>query len=125
MTEINKFIAQQKIEYYKIKSIRSIVFLNQKIFFNNIGFKHLTQKGRYNRTIADQKRRLKLLIYVRHILQDVYANVEYRQFTDKNSTTHLYGVTSIIYEQKIKIVIRKINDGRLIFLSIMNNKKNK
>ena len=98
------------------------MFLNQNVFFDNTGFKHLTQKGRLHRTIPDQIRRLKLLEYVEPVLKDERSIVEYRCLY-MNDKTHFWGITSIIKGKSIKVVVRKINNGRLTFFSVMSNQK--
>lgn len=122
MIDINEFIKNEEVAYYKIKSVRSVLFLHQEIFFDKKGFEHLIRKGKHRRRVKDQIRRLKLLKYVTETLQDYKATLTYRCFEKENTVTHLWGTTSIIQGQKIKVIIRKINNGRLVFLSIMNNK---
>ncbi len=123
MKNLTSLISRWKIEYFKIGSIRSILFLNQEIFFTKKGFEHLLVKHGHNRNIINQTRRLLLLKHAIYILQDVNADIEYRHNNKGKNIMHFWGVTSIINDRKIKVVIQKTNsDDRLIFLSIMDHK---
>ncbi|MEI6042738.1 MAG: hypothetical protein WCQ00_04205 [bacterium] len=125
MTNINEFIEKQRIEYYRLKSVRSIVFLNQEVFFTKSGFEHLIRKGLGRRSIPEKIRRLGLLKYTTEILQDYTAKVEYRSIEDTIYKKHYWGITKDIGNIKIKVVIRRIDNGKLTFLSIMNYGKGK
>ena len=122
MINIKKIIKEKEIFYYNIKNIRAVLFLNQQVFFNKSGLEHLVRKGKHLRNNRDQIRRLNLLKYVDKILQSYNGNVEYRCINNNKITTHFWGITVFVEGQKIKVVIRKINNGKLTFLSIMNQK---
>lgn len=103
MINFNEFIKKEELAYYKIRSIKSILFLHQDILFDKKDFEHLTRKGKHRRKIVDQIRRLK---YTTKILQDHKAVLTYRCFERKNTVTHLWGITSIIQDRKIKIIVQ-------------------
>ena len=120
MIKIKEFIEKEKTKYYKIKKVRSVIFLNQEIIFNKTGFNHLIKKGKNHRSISEKIRRFGLLIYVNRVLQDYHAEVEYRYTENNGNKTHFWGITKTIRNNKIKVVIYKVNNGKLTFLSIMN-----
>lgn len=120
MINIKEFIEQQRLIYYAIKSIRSIIFLHQEIIFNKTGFIHLIKKGKYHRSTAEKIRRLKLLKYVTIILKDCDVEIQYRYIERGGNKTHFWGIIKNIDNTKIKIIIYKVNNGKLVFLSIMN-----
>ena len=120
MNEIDDYILKQRAKYHKIKSIECMALSGEKIFFNRHGLNHLVRKEGHNRTFCDQKRRFGLLKYCKVILEDKDASVEYR-FLEKGKTkAEFWGITSEIHGRRIRVVVRRINGGNLIFLSIMN-----
>ncbi len=125
MIKIKEFIEKEKTKYYQIKKIRSVIFLNQEIIFNKTGFNHLIKKGKYRRSTSEKVRRFGLLIYIERILQDYHVEVEYRYMENNGNKTHFWGITKTIRDDKIKVIIYKVNNGKLTFLSIMNYGKGK
>ena len=126
MINITKYIEVQRKEYHKIICIRAVIFMNQKVFFTKSGFKHLTRKGSAHRSVPEIIRRFNLLKHATDILQDYETEVQYRLFENNAHIKHFWGIAKIINGVKIKIIIRKIdNNGKLTFLSIMNNGKEK
>jgi hypothetical protein len=122
MSKLDNYIKNIKIEYYKIKSIRCYILSSENVFFNNVGFRHLIRKGGIKRPVLEQKRRFKLLKYCRTILTSEDVSVEYRTSKKEKSKVEFWGITAIINKRKIRVIIRRINDGKLIFLSVMDFK---
>jgi len=125
MINIDNFIKQQRIEYYKVKSVRSVIFLNQEVFFTKSGFEHLIRKGPWQRSIPEKMRRFSLLKHTAEILQDYYAEIEYRCIKDSVYKKHYWGIIKVIDNVRMKVIVRKIDNGNLTFLSIMNYSKRK
>lgn len=109
----------QKIKYYKIYKIQCKV-LKEDVFFNSHGFNHLIRKGNKSRSILDQIRRFDLLKYCKLILEDDKTLVEMRFIKSNNKIICFYGLIGRVNYRGIKIVIRRINKGKLFFLSIMD-----
>jgi hypothetical protein len=115
-----KYIEIQKEKYYKIVAIKCMCLSNELVFFNNYGLNHILRKNNKDRSFKDQSRRFRLMKHCKVILQNKDVEVEYRVSNKKSSTAHFWGITCVINKKKIKVVIRRINNGQLIFLSIMN-----
>ncbi len=109
----------QKIKYYKIYKIKCKV-LKEDVFFNSHGFNHLIRKGNKSRSISDQIRRFSLLKYCRLILEDNKTLMEMRFIKSNNKIMCFYGLIGCVNDRGIKIVIRRVNRGKLFFLSIMD-----
>ncbi len=125
MINIKNFIELQKNKYYAIKYVHSIIFLHQEIVFNKTGFTHLIRKGKHHRSTSEKIRRLNLLDYIVPILENHDVEIEYKFVQNNGNKTHFWGITKIIDNVRIKIIIYKVNDGKLTFLSIMNYTKGK
>jgi len=120
MKYFNSYIKNNKNIYNKIKSIRCEALFGELVFFDENGSRHLTRKGVIMRPISEQKRRFGLLKYCKDILEDKDVEVEYRISEIGNSKAEFWGISKTINSKKVKIVIRRINNGKLIFLSIMD-----
>jgi hypothetical protein len=116
----NTYINIQKEKYYKIIAVKCRCLSNELVFFNNYGLNHILRKDNKDRPFQDQFRRFSLMKYCKIVLQKEDVEVEYRVSSKISSTAHFWGITGVVNRQKIKIVIRRINKGQLIFLSIMN-----
>jgi hypothetical protein len=120
MKEYQSYIDEQKEAYYKIGAIKCAALSNEFIFFNKHGISHLIRKFGHNRTFTEQKRRFGLLRYCNLILENKDADVDYRVSINSKSKAEFFGITSVINGKKIRIVVRRVNGGRLLFLSIMD-----
>ena len=116
------YVAKLKLEYYKIENIKCSVLLGEKVFFDKYGLRHLIRKDGHNRSVSQQRRRFELLRYCRHVLERTDADIEYRISENYKSKAEFWGITASIDGRKIRVVLRKINGGKLIFLSIMDYK---
>ncbi len=115
------YIDIQKEKYYKIISIRCRYLSDELVFFNNHGLNHILRKNNKDRPFKDQFRRFELIKYCQTILQDLDIEVEYRISAKESSVAHFWGITGVVDKKKIKVIIRRIDNGQLIFLSIMDN----
>jgi hypothetical protein len=114
------YIDIQKEEYYKIVSIKCRYLSNESVSFNNFGLNHILRKNDKDRTFQDQYRRIELMKFCKYILENIDVEVEYRVSQNKSSTAYFWGITGVVNRKKIKVVVRRINNGQLIFLSIMD-----
>ena len=120
MNKIRDYLKKQKISYYKIKSIRCKIFDNESVIFNKHVLRHLIRKYGHNRTITEQVRRLNLLKYCYDILESDNVSIENRFSKTNKLKVEFWGITKKINGRYIRIVLRRIGKGKLIFLSIMD-----
>ena len=120
MDKYKSYIDQQKEEYYKIGAIKCVVLSDELVIFNKHGLSHLIRKDGHNRTFCEQKRRFRLLKYCRIILENKNVKVDYRVLQRNKSKAEFWGITSEIDGKFIRIIVRRINGGKFLFLSIMD-----
>lgn len=119
MENYKNYINRQKEEYYKIGTIKCAT-LNSLVYFNIQGFRHFSKKNGKTRTFIEQRRRFELLKYCKNILESEDIKIEYRISKKTESVAEFWGLVANIDGRKIRVVLRKINNGRLVFLSIMD-----
>ena len=107
-----KLRAEAKKFYFSIGAVPCPAFGNELVYFDNRGWRHLIIKGRGYRDIHDQIRRFRMLTFVSSIVRE--ATVAY------SSTTTFFYIYGYGNNRRYKIVIRKINNGKLHFLSVMD-----
>ena len=104
-----------KKKYFDIGQIACPAFPNEMIRFDERGFNHLIMKNGKYRSKADQLRRLEQIHIIPNILYshatfDMYkkvAEVSYWAFIQKTEM------------KMIKVIVRKILNGKLHFYSVM------
>lgn len=112
------FIRKSKEKYNSIRSIPSPAFNNETIHFDERGFNHLLMKnGRY-RSKADQANRLRLIHKIPNIINSNKTYDEYREVSQSSFWTFIVQEKN----RKIKVVVRRINNGKLHFFSVMVKK---
>ncbi len=114
------YIDIQKYKYYKIFAIPCKYLSGELVFFNNHGLNHILRKNHRDRLFRDQYRRFELIKYCKDVLYSLDVEVEYRVSHKPNSTAYFWGITGFVDGKKIKVVIRRIENGQLIFLSVMD-----
>ncbi len=110
-------IRKYKEKYYQIRFVVCSLLNNEKVYFNNHGFNHLIRKRGVKRYVWDIRRRLKLLKYAKQIIESQDALIEYRK-----DVQEFWSLTKIIQKRKIKVVIRRIKEGKIHFFSIFEIK---
>jgi len=117
--------------YGKIGSVFSPA-LNTNIHFNSEGFNHIIYRNkREERDKSSQILRFKLLPLVfelvqlstthqeyEEIMQEIVAE-KYGKCTKENKLVIYWGVIAIIKRRKIKVVLRKIGNGQVMFWSVI------
>ncbi len=116
------FVLQAKEAYRKIGTAKSPALCGSIINFSNVGFDHLTYKRRIPRSNKDQRRRFALLPYAKKIIESHRAAIFYRQEQNKNTTLHFWAFHATANQQKIKVIVSQLDQGKLQFLSIMDEK---
>lgn len=129
--DFKKFIEKQRKYYKKIKSVVCPI-LQETVYFNSDGFEHLLYKGnRKPRKLSERYMKLKCLEYVPNVIKKSDVISETRQLKKRvkgklKEVTYYeltYGITE---RNQIRVVIEKVGDGKLHFLSVMpHNKKSK
>ncbi len=112
-------IRKYKKIYNDIKVVESSIFNNEKVYFNQKGFRHLIMKEGKYRTHSEQIRRVILVPYIKDVIST-------SEFIDSNRLTldiEFWSMSKNINGQKITVIIKqRIGDGKKYFVSIMNKK---
>jgi hypothetical protein len=119
---LEDFVKKAKELYKEIGYIRCPAFNNEKIYFNQKGFKHLIMKNGSYRTRSQQIRRLTLIPYLILIISSVKEIHSYRN----SFGIEFWSISKIIDESLIIVVIRQNNKTKpKLFLSVMDKKLSK
>lgn len=129
-----KFFKKSKELFSKNREIYCPYF-DSKITFNSDGFHHLRYSARRERTKDEQIFKFKFLPAVINIIKKSGTIQEYRRELvsikkkpDKSGLTlqkiaEYWGLIAIVGESekmiKIKVILRRIGDGKIIFWSVM------
>jgi len=116
---------EAKLYYKSIGFLICPAIRDEKVYFQNAGFKHLIYKEKRFRPIADQMRRFKALYYVKEILLGAGVPSEYREEKGNSSTARFWAFGKIINGRYIHIILRKINNGPLHFFSVRSEQNTK
>lgn len=101
--------------YYKNIGKIWCPFLNDYVYFNSSGFRHLIfRHWRKRRTIHQQYLRFKFLPLAPQILSKSHTLQEYRE----KGKFKYYGFVSIIGKVRLKIIVKQINGGIKFFYSL-------
>lgn len=113
--EIKEFYSNIKSLYCKE--------INSYVYFNNSGLMHLHRKGGSLRSKSDQKRRF--VLFRKHIgtISHEHYNISTKTSSRKNSLCVFIALEKCVGTKRIKIVLRRINDGDIHFFSIMEYRK--
>jgi hypothetical protein len=106
-------LAEARELYFTIGSIPCPALNNEKVYFEWNGFRHLVRKGRVPRKMEDQLRRFKLLPYA------VQTIKEGEKISDTRDNQFM-ALGLVIGDKRIKIILRKADNGKLYFVSIMS-----
>lgn len=129
--EYNKEKDVARLYYEKIKSVFSPA-LNATVHFNSEGFNHLIYRTkREERDKASQVLRFKLLPLVadlvrlsttyqeyEEVMQEVVGQ-KYGKCVKENKLVFFWGIIAIINGRKIKVVLKKVGNGQIIFWSVI------
>jgi hypothetical protein len=106
------------------KSIGSVwcPALDDEVFFDESGFRHLVQKGRRFRMKSEQKRRFALLKYAREVLESSSKCSENVRGVE-NSRAHYWKFKKDLDGIAITVVVRQMEGDDKRFLSIYGKKQ--
>lgn len=105
--------------YKNYKPVICPVLNNEEIVFNRYGFNHLIRKGTKLRPQDEVMQRFKLLPLASKIISSEISSLEYREEKRNGEIIKYWGLILEIKKQKVKVVIRRINNGVKHFYSIM------
>jgi hypothetical protein len=129
----NKAFSKAKGIYKSIGNIKCPALNNEYVYFSRVGLNHLVRKGRIPRTRNEQKRRFRLIPYIKKVIKNEQAVIEYRkqeklikinrhgQKITRESIAHFWTFKEKIKDCNIKIVIRQIDEGNKSFFSVMGD----
>ena len=106
-----------KEEYYLIGHIYCPA-LNYRVFINSNGFKHLTRKGRVPRTPKEKYKRLSLICYIASALENGKLVEIREEYIGDCKINTFWCIEYILDNKKIRIIVRKIKNGKMHFFSI-------
>jgi hypothetical protein len=115
-----KYLENETEKYKKLGYVECPAFSNEKIYFNHYGLRHLVYKGEKVRTKEEIIKRFKLLPYVSNILKKVKSTDDEEKSVNKTPVAYFWTIKYPVHtELRVRIIIRRLNDGTLHFFSIM------
>jgi hypothetical protein len=119
-----EFVKKVYEEYKKIGYVECPAFPNEKIYFNQNGFRHLLRKGKKLREISAQVERLNLLKYVAKIINTSQSYVDYNKNKkdnplDQTKTSDFWSFKQRHDGLEIIVIIRQAKRGYKHFFSVM------
>lgn len=112
--------------YYKsIGEVICAALGNQKVVFQNRGFKHLIYKDKKFRPVPEQLRRFDALYKVEEIILTAKYVDEYRVEEKGPAQVFFWAFDRRINEESIRVVLRRIGDGPVHFFSVRSRKNTK
>ena len=101
-------------------SIKCPAFSNENVHFNRYGFDHIVFKDGIPRPQEEVIERFKFLPYVPSLLKKI-TGVDNEEKRIKNQSIAYFWTIkhSISNRLHLRIIIRRLNDGRLHFFSVM------
>lgn len=120
-----KFIKNSYEEYKKIRYVECPAFANEKVYFNQDGFRHLIRKGKKLREIKDQVKRLNLLKYVSKVISESKKFKDYNKNkpinpSEVHNEANFWSLIKIHDNIKIIVIVRQIKDNNKHFFSVMS-----
>ena len=114
------FLITTKERYKSIGYIVCPAFNNEKVHFNHHGMWHLISKGNVPRPKDEVIERFSLLFMSYKLL----GNIRYVDYEEKRiegtSCAYFWTIKTFAGGQKVKIILRRINNGPIHFFSIMS-----
>ena len=123
--------------YMKIRTPIKCMCLNQFVHFNAKGFHHLIYDGTgRTRTIKEQNYKFSLIPLIVPVIMNsseaVYRKSKEKENRKKDSKIkdiEYWGLTALVgknKDKKVKVILRRVGNGRIIFWSVMkmNTSKN-
>lgn len=119
----NKLLLETKRYYFGLNKVSCPALNNEYVHFNKHGFNHFLHKGRTPRKKKDQIRRFRLLSTVPMIISSCERIHAYKEDKRMGSVAYFCEIRGKYKNKIVKIIIRKLNNGRLHFFSVMSKKQ--
>jgi hypothetical protein len=116
-------INERKEFYYSIGHIRCKSLYGAQVYFNRYGFNHLLRKNGSIRPINEVIERLSLLEKAVHMIRDLSNINEYKVTGTGKSKAYFWAIIEKFEGLEIKVVIRKVGNGRIHFFSVYAKQK--
>jgi hypothetical protein len=97
--------------------------LNDQVYFDDAGWRHLLYKDRGRRPIADQIRRFKLLNRAVKVISEADVESESRTTKSNGQVRCFWPLEMGDEDLLITVIVRQINHGRKHFYSVMDKKR--
>ncbi len=112
---------EERIKYRNIGPIKCPAFNNEEIYFNRYGFDHIVYKAGIPRPIDEVANRFSLLTYVPNILKNLGSVDSEEKRIKSRSIGYFWTIKYSLHSGlRVRIIIRRLNDGQLHFYSIMD-----
>jgi hypothetical protein len=107
--------------YYKTIVVSFCPALKEKIHFNSEGFNHLIYKNKKEgeRDKNSQLLRFKLLSLAKNLIELSTTHQEYEEIFENEKVMLFWGIIAIIEKRKIKVVLKKVGNGQIVFWSVI------
>ena len=116
-----EYLKKEKEKYKKLGNVKCSAFNDEEVYFNHYGFDHIVYKNGFPRPEDEVVARFGLLVHVINILKNLKSvDGEEKRINSKSSAyfwTIKYRVNDSL---RIRIILRRIGEGRLHFFSIMD-----
>lgn len=120
---LHKLISGTREKYEKIGSVWCPI-LKTNVHFSSEGRIHLLYKGnRKKRPVKEQFYKLKLFPSVVPVIKTATEIKSIR--LSKNNKIRYYAIVGIVNKKKIRVIIKKTNNGNFNYHSVMLDKTNK
>ncbi len=116
-------ITERKEFYYSIGHIPCKSLYGARVYFNRYGFNHLLRKNGSIRPISEVIERLSLLEKAVRMIRDLSNINEYKVTGTGKSKAHFWALIKKFEGLEIKVVIRKVGNGRTHFFSVYAKQK--
>lgn len=115
-----EYLKHEQIKYKRIGYVKCPAFNNEEIYFNHYGLHHLIYKGDRLRTKDKIIKRFRLIHYAPNILCKIKHTDHEEKRAQKQSFAYFWTIKYQIYHGlRVRIIIRRLNNGTLHFFSIM------
>lgn len=125
MENHRKYLERQRHAYDKIGEIPCPALRGEFVYFNCHGFRHLLRKSGRWRGFMEQKERFDLLKYVELIIKDPNIDITTKVSSNRQIPSEFYCLQKKFGNKNfvdIKVILRKIKQGKIHFYSIFKVK---
>lgn len=114
-----EYINNEEEKYKKLGYIECPAFDGKKVYFNSHGLDHLIYKGRVPRSRDEVIKRFSLLPFACNILKNARNIYSEEKRVKEKSYAYFWTIKDNAGSRKIRIILRRLNNGTIHFFSIM------